>query len=324
MTATAGLPTQADNGAFSRDVPGLQTHIDSTSLGAFKKCPRYYYLSIVCGWRTAATSVHLEFGILMHRVRELYDHARSMGAAHEEALEHAAIESMKATWDSKLNRPIATLNDSIKNRLTLIRAAVWYFDHYGSNDPLETIQLANGKPAVELSFQFDSNLRFGATSEPIVLCGHFDRIAKMHDNFYIPDIKTTKFQLGPTWYASFSPDNQFSLYTFAGRVVYSVPISGVILDGISLGVNFARFGRHLVPRDKDTLQEWYLGLGYWVAQMELCVMQNEWPQNDKACSMYGGCEFRDICSRSPKSRPMHLQAGFVRRQWDPTIKRGDI
>jgi hypothetical protein len=34
------------NTSFSKLLPGMQVAIDSTSLGAFKTCPRYYYYNI--------------------------------------------------------------------------------------------------------------------------------------------------------------------------------------------------------------------------------------------------------------------------------------
>ena len=42
--------------------------------------------------------------------------------------------------------------DTIKTRFTLLRSVVWYLEQF-ENDPCETVILADGRPAVELSFR---------------------------------------------------------------------------------------------------------------------------------------------------------------------------
>ena len=60
---------------FSPTIPGLQLAWDSTSLGVFKRCPREYYFTIILGWVPRTTSVHLTFGIMLHKAREIYEKA---------------------------------------------------------------------------------------------------------------------------------------------------------------------------------------------------------------------------------------------------------
>ena len=80
------VPDTSGNTSFSRQMPGLQLAVDSTSLGEFKICPRRYYYAIVLGWQTRVESVHLTFGILLHGARERYDHRRSAGDSHDDAV----------------------------------------------------------------------------------------------------------------------------------------------------------------------------------------------------------------------------------------------
>lgn len=309
------------NTSFSKLQPGLQLAVDSTSLGEFKICPRRYYYSIICGF--AHESVHLTFGILLHSACELYDHARAKGQRHDDAL-HAALRfALRWTWNSELKRPWISEHKS-KNRLGLIRALVWYLDQF-AEDPLETIILANGKPAVELSFSFDSGYLAQSTGERFVLCGHLDRLAKLNDTPYVIDRKTTEHTIDASYFAKYTPDNQFSLYTLAGKVVYEQPVRGLIVDAIQVGVTFARAVRGPVPRDDAMLDEWHRDLGHWLGEMEACAVEGHWPLNDKACGLFGGCPYRGICSKSPSSREQWLRSEFpTRRQWDPLQRRGDI
>ncbi len=304
-------------------LPGLQVAVDSTSLGEFKVCPRKYYYSIILGWEPKATSVHLTFGLHMHGGVERYHHARSAGKDHEEAILDALHWVLRETWDKALKRPWIS-GDSYKNRLTLVRTLVWYFDQYGAEDSLATVQLANGKPAVELSFSFDSRYSYSVTGEQIIFCGHLDRLATMNDLAYIPDVKTTKSELSPYFWQQFNPSNQFGMYMLAGQVAFSVPVKGIIVDGAQVLVNSSRFARNIIQFDKSKVQEWYVDAGHYLHSMEECARNEYWPMNDKSCQQYGGCPFLSICARPPGAREQWLQAEFKKRTWDPLKRRGDI
>lgn len=318
------LDPSSINTSFSKKLPGMQLAIDSTSLGLFKTCPFKYQLEIVEGWQARQESQHLTFGILLHQAREGYEHSKAKGRNHEECLDDALNYLLRATWNQELGRPSWISTDPYKNRLTLIQTAVWYLDDKARDDPLETVLLENGKPAVELSFRFPSGVQTRQHAEDIVLCGHLDRIARLNDLYYIPDIKTSKNDVTkPSFANGFSPDNQFSLYSIAGKVAFGFEVEGLMVDGVQVGVGFARFQRSLVPRTPAVLEEWLRDFAYYVEQMELCATRQWWPKNDKSCSMYGGCQFRETCSRSPASRQKWLEVEFRKRVWDPLIARGE-
>jgi hypothetical protein len=46
--------------------------------------------------------------------------------------------------------------------------------------------------------------------------------------------------------------------------------------------------------------------------------------NDTACDHYGGCVFREICSKDPRVQQMYLESNFKKEPWDPLKVRGDI
>lgn len=318
------------NTSFSQRLPGLQIAVDSTSLGAFKRCPRYYYYSIICGWRPREENVHFTFGLGIHAARERYDHLRASGAEHDEALRDVVKDLLVETWDSELKRPKFT-GDSYKNRHTLLRTVIWYLDAAGREDALQTVLLANGKPAVELSFRFDSGYVAG-TGEPFLLCGHIDRLVTLNDVPYVSDIKTTKSELSDFWFKQFTPSNQFSIYLNAGQIVWKVPVQGLIVDGVRVLVGSSEFKRRLIRRDAPSLEEWLQDTGLWLRRMEECAEEGSWPMNETSCGHYasyadggrGGCEFRETCSRSPKQRETWLVKDFAQRVWDPLQVRGDV
>lgn len=306
------------NSSFSQSTPNFQFAIDSTSLGAAKQCPRYYYYSIVRGLQPKSESPHLVFGLHLHAARERYEHNKLAGLTHDDNLDEVLDWSLKQTWNFELNRPWISTHEK-KNRKTLIQTIVWYLDEQAQNDNLETVVLSNGKPAVELSFRFDSGIRMG--DESVIFCGHLDRIANLGLKPYIPDIKTSVSEVNAKWAEQFNPGNQFSMYMLAGKVAFEQSVEGMIVDGIQVGVTFSRFARFFIPRDPASMEEWREDAEYWIGQLYRWAVNGHWPQNDKSCDMFGGCVFRRICSKPPHTREQIINADYAARVWDPLVSR---
>lgn len=301
--------------SFSKTRANLQIAWDSTSLGALKTCPRYYEYNILKGYVHRAENVHLRFGQEFHSALEAYDRAKASGATHDEATLLCVRKAMTSTWDEALNRPW-TSDEPTKTRETLIRSIIWYLAQF-EHDSCETIILASGQPAVELSFRFSTGIQSELTDEFYLLCGYLDRMVNFQDQPWIMDRKTTKGQLEERYFAGFSPDNQMSLYKMAAEIIYGEAVAGIIIDGCQLGVTFSRFQRAQVHRTMIQLDEWFKDTIFWIKMNEKFVQDNYWPMNDKACGMYGGCPYRAVCSTSPELRPRLLEGLFSRRAWDP-------
>jgi hypothetical protein len=336
---TSNLPKRK---SFSSQLPLLQTAWDSTSLSTYKTCPRKYQYAIIEGWQTRQQSVHLWFGIAYHAALELYDHLTFDGASHDDAVERVVDrlatehggnyrdeggpqdnsggpnpdEPGSRQWDWHYPEPTNTAN--LKNPRTLIRTVVWYLDRF-KQDPLVTVRLANGEPAVELSFRVE--VGEALTGEPVLYCGHLDRLATLGDQLWVVDRKTSK---SPPDFRKYNPDNQMSGYTFGAKVGYHTPVQGVIIDAAQIAVGFSRFERGITLRTDDQLEEWLNDSLLFIARAQYDAEKEHWPINDLACSMYGGCPFREVCAATPEIRPAILETHFVRKFWDPLQVRGDI
>jgi hypothetical protein len=322
-------------------LPGTQIQFawDSTSLGWLKTCPRLYQYSMLEGWRSRGESVHLKFGQLYHSALEGYDKLRAddilAPCGHDEALHRIVQWAMESTWDrvTETGTDVETghpwLSDHhSKNRETLIRSIIWYLDQF-KDDPASTLILANGKPAVELSFRME--MEWGPSPDGFhewrkgdpqyLLCGHLDRVVEFGGQKYVMDRKTTGSSPTPHYFDGFAPDNQMSIYTLAARVQFSTPVAGVIIDAAQIAVGFTRFQRGFTYRTEAQLEEWLADFRFWTAQAEGFAEANHWPMNDKSCGMYGGCTFRKICSKSPEVRERFLESDFERRPWNPLVPR---
>jgi hypothetical protein len=320
---------------FAPSLPTFQTAWDSTSLGLFKECPRKYYYEIILGWRPKHTSVHLTFGLLYHAGLEAYDHfAASLGKLRTALLtddEHRAgirvclrrvLADAGERDEAGLWHPWRS-EDPYKNIWTLCRSLVWYLDHFRIST-LETLLLSNGRPAVELSFRFPI---FHVAGEEILLCGHMDRVVKNladADRRSVHDRKTTKSALNNRFFNSFSPHNQFTIYTIASNVVFETSALGVTVDAAQTLVNSTNFAQRYSGRSTQVLDEWLGDAKLWIEQAARYAEANHFPQNDKSCGNYGGCAFIEVCSKAPSFRQAWLEQDFKPFTWNPLQSRGDI
>lgn len=316
-------PTENEN-LFCQSIPNLPRAWDSTMLGLAKTCWRKFYYIIILGYRPTGFAAHLAFGIAYHKALETFDKDKAKGATYDEAVNNAIRFCLSYGWRDihGVFHPYDALytTEPTKTRDTLVRAVVWYLDQF-KDDPAETVILASGEPAVELSFKLNLTMDTPDGS-PFILCGHLDRLVTLDDHYYFTDRKTTKSQLGAYYWASFTPNNQMSLYYAASQLILQEPARGGIIDGVQLGVNFARFARHIIQRTPGQQEEWLKDTYHWLDLATKYAAEDYWPMNDTACSDFGGCPFRSICSKDPKVRQGFLEhEGFAKEQWNPLVSR---
>ena len=285
-------------------LPGTQFQFawNSTSLGWLKTCPRLYQYSMLLQLRSRAESAHITFGLHYHSAIEHFDHKRAEGLDYEEALASATLKVLTDSfgWESDHN---------LKNRYNLVRSVVWYLEEF-KNDPTKTVILANGKPAVELSFSFE-------VDNGLILTGHLDRVADFDTGRYIMDKKTTGSTISSYYFDKFELDNQMSLYTFAGQVILKSPIKGVIIDAAQIAVGFTRFERGFTYRTGEQQEAWLFDFYRWTALARQYAEAGYWPMNDTSCDKFGGCAFKQVCSKSPSVRQSLLDSNYVKVDYNP-------
>lgn len=285
---------------------GVQFAWDSTSLGWLKTCPRLYYYSMIRQLAPKGERIHLKFGLHYHDCLEYYDIQRSAGASHDSAMEAATAKALTDTagWES---------SHHLKTRETLVRSIVWYLDQFGENDPARTYQLANGRPAVELSFRFE-------VDDGLMLSGHLDRVVEFNGDLYVMDRKTSSSTIASYFFEGFAPDNQMSLYSLAARTVFGVPVQGVIIDAAQIAVGFTRFERGFTHRTNAQLTEWLASTKIYTEMAYQFTEANFWPMNDKACHHYGGCAFRKVCNKDPAVRETFIASDFEEQSGTPSSR----
>jgi hypothetical protein len=312
-------------------LPGTKVQFawDSTSLGYLKTCPRLYQYIMIDGWGHAEESVHLRFGQEYHQALQDYDLSRAAKIPHEEALHDVVRELLLRTADFAPDPD--TKAGKYKSRKALVRVVIDYLDEH-RDDPAKTYIKADGKPAVELSFRFELDwgpstreVKIEKGEQPYLLCGHLDRVVDFNGSLFVMDHKTTTTTVSPHYFDQWSPANQMTLYSLAAKVILDSPVKGVIINAAQLLVDSSRFVRGFTYRTPDQLSEWLEDLHSWLDRAEGYAEADYWPQNDTACNNFGGCRFRDVCSKSPSVREQFLKSDFDHleedQRWNPLKPR---
>ena len=303
---------------LSFDASGAQYAWDSTSLGNYITCPRKYYYTNLQGWQSEIRSAHLVFGGYYASALEQYHKMRASGVGYEDAVREVLRTLLAQTWEGRKEDGTGgkpqEFYHNVKSRDTLVRSVIWYLTQF-KDDTMSTMLLHDGRAAVEYSFALD-------LSDEFLYCGHIDRMVKYSDDNYVQDQKTSGAVISAKYFADFSPDIQMSGYTWAGQIIFNIPVAGVVIDAAQIAVGFTRFSRGMVHRSAPVLEEFRHEALHWIKQARQNHAEGYYPMNRKSCGNYGGCEFRSICSSLPVHREALLSAGFVKRdRWDPLKKR---
>ncbi len=304
--------------AFSAE--GVQDVWDSTSLKLASDCLRKYYYVMMEGWQSKELSVHLRFGQHYATALEHYHKAKAEGASHDEALYLVVKEALEDTFDTVVNdegnqvRVPWESSHNLKTRGNLIRTIVWYLETF-EEDTCSTYILSDGRAGVEYSFKLP-------VDNGVVFSGHIDRLVNYAHGIYVQDQKTTGSTITARYFEGFAPDIQMSMYTFAGKAIYDIPVKGVIIDAAQIAVGFSRFERGFTFRDEPQLNEWYDTMMRKIEETQAATREQYFPMNTQACGNYGGCPFRQVCSRTPAIRPQFLKGAFEQGpSWDPMRSR---
>ena len=173
---------------------------DNSSLSVLRTCARKYYYQIVLGLRPKGDNPHLIFGLLYHGALEYHDRLVSDGVRDPSIRARAVMRKVLAdSWDWKSEH-------KTKHRESLVRAVLGYIDHF-KQDAVKTLALANGAPAVELSFRFEIDLT-NPWGDPYGLCGHLDRIGELDGGLYVIDRKTTSKAFQYEYIQKYKPSGQ--------------------------------------------------------------------------------------------------------------------
>jgi hypothetical protein len=265
------------------------------------------------GLRTPQQSRDLTFGIAYQEALVEYETCRSPANTRTRRQCARAVKSMDSSEGQETSLSIPRLTARLQTDLEAegqSRAGHRQptVTSSGSTTQYRTIQLANGKPAVELSFRFGSGIGF-SDGEEIEFSGHLDRAASGGPNspVYIVDNKSTGKSINSDYVLQYTPDPQISHYYIGGKGRLQLPGLGD-LDRRQCQVlaNAVDLKRFQVARTASQISEYYQNVAALVETYDGYRKRRYWPMNESACHI---CPFRrGLCSHDPGSRRLAREA----------------
>lgn len=297
------------------------TVFDSSMLATYKSCPQKFFKEYFLHLKAKELSVHLKAGgafatgVEVAR-REFFENGLDASTAIGKGL----LALLKSYGD------FVPPSDSAKSPERMAGAFEFYFANYplekGLNEP---IVLPGGKRAIEFSFAHPLPVTNPETGDPILYCGRMDAILEFADQPFITDEKTTS-QLGATWSRQWDLRSQFTGYAWGCRES-GIKVAGAIIRGVSILKTKYETQQAITYRPEWQIDRWYEQTVLLIADIKArwselrgeAKTYQAFPYSlDHACTDFGGCAFRQVCSTQDEGS--WLETYFERRQWNPLTR----
>lgn len=293
--------------------PELPLYIDSTMMSAFRSCPQKFYLEFCLGLRPARMSIDLHAGACFASTLEfIYTqvHIGKMDTA--QAILRGYGHFLKEWGD------FDPLKDTPKTRERVWEAIEDYVRTYSpATDHIQPVIIA-GRTGYEFTFgiPLTGDFPLHPSGSPFIYSGRLDLLGHWQGKLIGRDEKTTT-SIGASWAEQWDLRSQFMGYVWACQQ------SGLDLDTIAVrGVGILKTKITQVEAIKSyprfMIERWHEQL-----RRDLWRMHKMWDDGyfdfnlADACTSYGGCAFRTICS-SPA--PERWYSNYVVRRWNPLHK----
>jgi hypothetical protein len=227
------------------------------------------------------------------------------------------------------------MEESRKNRTSLLRLLIWYAEQYhidGLFGPIRPV--ANEIPFRESLYNL---LRASDFAEEfaefpiypsIQIGGRLDSIVEgpAKGEYWIRERKTSSQSLGTFYFARYSPDIQISLYTWVARLLFpELNLQGVLLEAFQIGTNFIRMNRKEIHRWPEQSYETARSVVQAAKEISSSGAYGDSPSLNRfllneACCMAGGmpCQFRPVCNTHPFLIGEEIANSFRPREpWNP-------
>jgi len=288
----------------------------------WQECPRKLFYAWFMLRRAATEATALRFGRLMHQCLAIRYKCKALGRGTEESIRRATDTLIESTFRS-VEEPDLDWRDSKLARIVM--------DAYESTycyDDYEPIIMANGRPAVELTFAVKLGDLAGI---PVRYIGAIDLVAQDQDGLWLVDTKTTSV-MGEGFWKDIQVSPQLMGYTFALRAA-GYNVVGYQVNAIALrkpnksgeaNVDFAR-QRHFV--DEDQLNEWVRDVEGQLTGILDCWQRQHWPRHCAHCvHKFGTCEYYDVCTLTSELDQGHMldSNAFVHNDWTPLRRLNEV
>lgn len=301
---------------------------DNSVIETFQRCPRKALMQYFLRRAPAGVNYAIGFGLAYHAYREHIERLlREQGLAeitdpiHEEAYRIALEESgfeepplgHRKDWMTK---------ERLRQTCDLARQRISHELREGA------VKVQRYEDSFELPLPPDLNYlisgeRYG---------GRMDQGISWRNRIWVRDFKTTS-RMGKTYHKRFDPNNQFSGYIWGMGELSGREIEGAIVEVVyNTKTQGPEIHQFLVTRTPGQLNQWLHTTGRSIKWIRECIEDTPtlgylaWPQFTLACDDYGGCFYRDCCSKGGHSGEIEawLLDRTVESEWDFTDPKKEV
>lgn len=265
--------------------------VDSQMLEAVQLCEQKFVYQFLMHLVGAQPNRKILMGIFIHKMLDIYYRALKDGANHPDA-QQTALEKYPALLETSEIQPLDA---------EIVKDAFIQSTDFWSHEPWTIKSIEN----VEIKILHeDTHIRIAYVSKiDLKVDGiNFENMPVDH--------KSEHSRSDPS-----ALNNQFTGYAWSAESPFVL-------------VNKIGFQKTLKPPDKyrrypmryteSQLQEWVIDATMATRRIMELVHGRRPERNRSSCDKWGGCMFKDVCSRSPESRESALKQLFVVGEpWNP-------
>jgi hypothetical protein len=277
---------------------------DATTIKSYLKCPRYYFYRIHKGWVTASPKPALIFGLSMHAALEnIYSDLEN--ASPEKALISFTQEWLQSSLDPEEFHP-----RSVPRAKQIIEG---YFTRY-KNEMKETRVLGTEVP---FTIELNDDNAYGGRVDAVI------ETPNLNGPFILEHKTASSFK--SDWIYGFNPDIQIFGYAVAIRSFYENARGHVLVNGILVQKSSIDFMRVPCMPSMKALEAWRWEVLDTIEEIKyetkrLTELGYGFRKNPEACTMWGQCEFLDLCQARPAAQDwldeIEAPTGYNYEPWD--------
>lgn len=296
---------------------------DNTMLGAYKECPRKYYLRHILGWRSEGLSAPLAFGLAWHAGQDIiWQHAKKIPPRE---LAQVALAAFMDTWTEQGMPENMTLEEI--ERLTPRTPGVAGEMYANYIEQRWSVLTSCELIACEQPFAVPL-----PQTEDIWYIGRLDKVAQIGVEKVVVEHKTTteyKKDGGfrSTYVESWASDSQIKGYEF-GAGMFFPGVRQVWVDAALVHKQVHNAFRFIpIAHQMPLLEEWLADTRSWVNRIlsetdtyaDAGLLPGLFPKNENSCmGKYGACPFLNICRTTADPSKLNTPpAGYVKEFWKP-------
>lgn len=307
------------------ETDGTQTlvRINASSLGVIQACPRKSKYKLHEGWSSRYGAPAQIYGTAIHKALEVfythsgkdrdfpqgfYESAMAMAIGEPAPSDHFLFKAVKAFIET--GAPLQNGGDDKRS----IESGIWTLCHYFKTYQHDPYVGVHTEHSFTLPFWEDKRLK-------IELHGQIDLVLKNEvTGEELPGDHKTTSMMGREFLNRTKPCHQYTIYLWAAQKIFGLKTNNFLVNGIQVKAfpKTTRGGPPIFTRQITTrTEEDFAELSEVIIENVMNYLRwrhiDIWPLGDvNSCSMYGGCEFLDVCSSPNALKSNILEAKFQR------------